>query len=73
MRPLGIITLTGFLAVLINTNAATLYVDVNCATPATPYSSAATNIQDAIDAASAGDTVLVTNGVYASGGKVNGG
>ena len=47
-------------------------VDVDGSNPIAPYSTwttAATNIQDAIAASVAGDVVLVTNGVYASGGK----
>jgi len=38
--------------------------------PFSTWADAATNIQDAVDAASVGDTVWVTNGIYATGGKV---
>lgn len=47
-------------------------MDVNCATPAPPFTNwatAATTIQDAVDATSRDDLILVTNGVYASGGQ----
>lgn len=52
------------------TRAATLHVRLESPNPTPPYASwgtAATNIQHAVDAAAPGDTVLVTNGVYAIG------
>ena len=53
--------------------AATRYVWTNSPAPAPPYTNwttAAHDIQSAIDESVDGDVVLVTNGVYASGGKV---
>src|SRR5467141_2418768 len=52
--------------------AAVRYVDVNSTNGTPPYTTwatAATNIQAAVDYAVAGDEIVVTNGIYASGGR----
>ena len=55
------------LAAATNGLSTTHYVDVNSPAPTPPYTSwaaAATVIQDAVDAAAAGDEIVVTNGAY---------
>src|SRR5688572_7749620 len=57
----------------IASSGAVLHVNVNNPNPSFPYNgwaTAATNIQDAIDAAVPGDQILVTNGLYQFGSVV---
>jgi len=59
------LTLFGFRA-----PASVLYVDLNSTSPAPPFadrSTAAVSIQDAVDAATNGDLILVNDGVYQDG------
>lgn len=74
MKPLPKIIIAGavcFACLISPIWADTHYVDINNATPSAPYTSwatAATVIQDAIDAASSNDTVRVADGTYDTGG-----
>jgi hypothetical protein len=68
MKTRQIILATGILlATAGSVCAAVRSVNLNNATPTPPYTNwatAATKIQDAVNAAGDGDTVLVTNGTY---------
>lgn len=68
------VLLGGTLALGVLTSTAdTRYADLNNPNPAAPYTNwatAALTIQDAVDASADGDTILVTNGVYATGARV---
>lgn len=58
-----------------NAPAATYYVNVSNTAPVSPFTdwaTAATNIQDAVDVSTDGDLILVTNGLYRTGGATAG-
>jgi hypothetical protein len=56
--------------------ASVLYVDLNSTSPAPPYAdltTAAVSIQDAVDAATNGDLILVNDGIYQDGFRTTAG
>ena len=70
MRDVIRLTVAALLLTNTHLSAATLYVSLVSTNPTPPYSdwsTAATNIQDAVDAVQAGDRVVVADGVYDGG------
>ncbi|MGA2247658.1 MAG: thrombospondin type 3 repeat-containing protein [Verrucomicrobiota bacterium] len=74
MKTMELLPLLGVAILLaIRAGATTFYVNVANPSPAAPFtnwSTAATDIQTAIDTATDGDLILVTNGIYNTGGRV---
>jgi hypothetical protein len=72
LRRTGWMLNVAVLATAVSALADVHYVDANSTNATPPYISwatAAANIQDAVDAAVAGDEIVVTNGIYATGGR----
>ena len=68
-----LLALVGSMLCLFNNQASVLFVNLNSTNASLPFASwntAATNIQNAIDAADVGDLILVTNGLYDTGGEI---
>jgi hypothetical protein len=66
------LTVIAILLAVSNVSADTHYVSLGSTNPTPPYTNsatAATNIQQAVDAAAGGDQIVVTNGVYATEGR----
>jgi hypothetical protein len=76
MKINSLIAFSSFLLLAeLRASAIVRYVDVNNPAPASPYTSwstAAADIQSAVDAAVGGDEIIVTNGVYSGGGRAIG-
>ena len=71
-QPPPILVIVMSLTVAVSAPGATHYVDLNSINSRPPYdtwTTAATNIQIAVDAAVAGDDIVVTNGAYQVGAR----